>query len=90
MPDNPPDVAEVLAEVNRLRAEHGIGGPLDTMPNGTRLSCRQCPVARALDALSVGVSIGVVWPTLEHAPLPDNLKAFVTEFDRGAYPELVA
>jgi hypothetical protein len=89
MPDStPPDLADVLADVNRLRAEHGLGEPIDALPQGVRSNCHQCPLAHAFDAK--------VFPTLV-VPAQGGqfltsvtLMKFVHAFDRGAYPELDA
>jgi len=89
----PPDLADVLAEVNRLRAERGLE-PLGEMPKGHKFQATHCPLAVALSAFSCGIT---GWNATADAakrgnrePMPPVLGAFVCEFDNGAYPELVA
>jgi hypothetical protein len=92
-----PDLADVLAAVNDLRATRGME-PLNALPKGKRHHARSCPVANAL-----GGDVAV-WPTgdddgskwhivgeASHRPLPPVLAQFAERFDAGYYyQELVA
>lgn len=94
-----PDLADVLAEVNRLRAERGMD-PLDAMPRGGVGEARSCPLARSLCVESVvpgyvgndPTNIGTyrIDPEGESFDLPLTLCKFGRYFDRGEYPELIA
>jgi hypothetical protein len=92
-----PALADVLAEVNRLRAEHGLRR-LSEMPKGSPDIAHACPVA---NALSNGFKVRVyppselgergwygVGPTMGKL-LPQVLADFARAFDDGAYPDLV-
>ena len=99
-----PDLADVLAEVNRLRAERGME-PLSEMPKGTPYSLCECPVARAIEgtASRAYLIVGRMadfksgdwrWG-LEANPdqiqAPAVISRFIAHFDMtDAYPELVA
>ena len=90
----PPDLADVLAEVNRLRAERGLE-PLGEMPKGGRAVPWGCPLRHALNVYAVG---GWYYrpteddrgPVSTLPALPPVLSDFVVAFDAGLYPELVA
>jgi hypothetical protein len=86
-----PDMAVVVAEVNGLRAERGLG-PIDRLPKGARKRSGECPMARALrngSPVHVGANAWSVDGRRWHH-LPEPLAWFVLAFDDGAYPELVA
>lgn len=90
-PKDKPALTEVLAEVNRLRAEQGME-PLAAMPKGTRM-CNDCPIAVALHSDYVIPSRwtnGAYSPrgAVVDLPLPPLLNAFALAFDDGEYPEL--
>lgn len=89
-----PDLADVLAEVNRLRTEHGIGEPLTEMPKGERMSACGCPVARALtrdrDLPPAICRTSYGWLESDNYPTPSTVAAFIRSFDGGAYTELIA
>jgi hypothetical protein len=89
---NLPDLAEVLAEVNRLRAEREME-PLDEMPKGTH-SGWSCPLARAFGATD-GETKVVYADARGAVSVPGHLfgptwkfRMFVSAFDAGRYPEL--
>lgn len=84
-----PSVAHVLAEVNRIRAKHGIGTPLCAMPKGERAHAHTCPLGVSLCAVASRTCIRLN-NTEELIDTPPILGAFVEAFDRGAYPELIA
>jgi hypothetical protein len=91
-----PDMAVVVAEVNGLRAERGLG-PIERLPKGARKRATACPIARALSNGS-RVDVGSGAWAVEGAwavdgqwyRLPEPLAWFVLAFDDGAYPDLVA
>lgn len=93
---NVPDLKDVLAEVNRLRAERGME-PLDEMPKGVRCVPGRCMIARALCAyvrpLYECRDPRNQWGNLrgvDGEPLPLILSDASYAFDDGRYPELVA
>jgi hypothetical protein len=88
-----PDLNDVLAEVNRLRADDDLP-PLTALPCGHPGSAFGCPVARALDVMSVVPSRnhdGYYRKGLFDDPveLPRVLNDFAEAFDAGRYPDLV-
>ena len=88
-----PALADVIAEVNRLRAERGLP-TIAALPAGTRSKPDHCPVARAL---SNGVHVRF-YPGSELlfigeesiSPPPEVLSEFAFAFDRGEFPGLEA
>lgn len=89
-----PDLAEVLAAVNALRAEHAIGEPLTEMPkqgpSRHEPQCCTCPMTVALDADASHPYGFVRRAELKWHGLPPVCSAFIHAFDRGEYPELIA
>ena len=83
-----PDLADVLAEVNRLRAERDLP-PLDEMPKGERFASFSCPLAHAVEG-QVGPMF--MWPfgARDSMGTPSLFYAFARAFDKGEYPELIA
>lgn len=85
-----PNLAAVIAEVNRLRAEHDLT-PISKLPCGQQGQPECCPVARAL---SNGVQVRF-YPGSElcfgDVPMnpPHVLSEFAWAFDGGEFPELI-
>jgi hypothetical protein len=87
----------VLAWVNDLRREHGLGDPMPHLPPGRRLDPRRCVVAQAVDPgrciveddlltlYSRTDEYGDSWIT----GLPWYVADFLEAFDAGAYPGLI-
>jgi hypothetical protein len=90
---NPPDLKDVLAEVNRLRAGRGME-PLVAMPKGNRCVPDGCLIARALGGKVMPISTDdrsmAVGRGIDDVPLPAILSNASYAFDDGEYPELVA
>ena len=94
-----PDVADVLAEVNRLRAERDLN-PIAELPKGRPCEPFRCPLAAALQVSAVlpatrpedgRYRVGwVVGARPDYRALPPVLNAFAAAFDERAYPELLA
>lgn len=89
-----PDLADVIAEVNRLRAERDLP-PLNEMPKGVPGNPDCCPVACAIEGWA---SLPTLYPgetyneTSEGSvgvPTPRLVERFMAAFDRGAYPDLI-
>lgn len=85
-----PPLNDVLQAVNDLRAEHGLGAPLTEMPKGEPGKLCACPLAVALGGATVTSTHAYFPPTDLLLELPSVLDDFVTAFDQGAYPGLVA
>lgn len=87
---------EVLAWVNQVRAERGIGEPLTELPKGVPGQARCCVIAKAIGHCEVGPSsmprCGYIIYDSDDALdyLPDDVNKFALDFDVGRYPELVA
>lgn len=88
----PPDLADVLAEVNRLRAERDLP-PLDAMPKGERQAAFSCPIAKACGK-DGSASDRELWfdgiGGTDRIATPRVIRDFLDAFDAGLYPELVA
>ncbi len=91
-----PSTDEVLAWVNRVRDEHGLGEPLSELPEGKKGNGSKCPVALAIGAEHViATSDCVSWgdPMIngDHHEItpPEFVGTFMHEFDFGRYPDLV-
>lgn len=81
-------VAAALHQVNQLRAERGIGEPLECLPKGKTGSVQRCPVARALGpGVLVDGETAFFVRTDDHVWLSPGTQKFIEEFDDGDYPE---
>ena len=91
-----------LAWVNDMRAQYGIGEPLDTLPKGVRDNVFECPLARALGETAVTARLWFPhfkrrtpdesWANRDRDPvaLPVAARNFIDAFDANLYPELIA
>jgi hypothetical protein len=76
-----------LRFANRVRKEEGLK-PLKRLPKGWRHDSRACPLAEAT-GYEAGTSELIVG-LCEFRRYPRDVRRFVSKFDKGKYPELVA
>jgi hypothetical protein len=93
-------LAEVLAEVNRIRGERNMP-PLNELPKGVPGNPDSCPIANALRNGSRARVYPAPGPSDDDSgwfyfgdepsrPLPSPLGRFARAFDRGAFPDFEA
>ncbi len=78
-----------MAYVNRLRAKHGLGAPLEDLPKGRPAKTGSCPLAKALGP-NAQVDGAFAEVGVECVRLPRYVGDFVERFDDGKYPDLIA
>jgi hypothetical protein len=89
----------VLAWVNQVRAERGLGDPLTELPKGIQSVGDRCVIAVALgvkcdvqptDSSDYRGCVTFVESYDDVIDLPADVNQFARDFDRGKYPELIA
>lgn len=81
----------VIAWVNDLRAEHGLGEPLEEMPKGWPRDAECCPIAHALGGIAVVGRTTVSFATskgIVDVAVPEWVARFIDDVDTGRRPDL--